>query len=370
MRPAFGSRCPLPPHTRGWTPAVEVRVVGVLASPAHAGMDRSPAWRRSGRRRFPRTRGDGPVEPGSLGWGYELPPHTRGWTEKLARLEGDHGASPAHAGMDPGTVFPYALKASFPRTRGDGPSAKRSCSYTSKLPPHTRGWTLHRVLVALPTVASPAHAGMDLPQPSQHAGIRRFPRTRGDGPDEELGGGYLSGLPPHTRGWTLGLARAIGREMASPAHAGMDRRPSSGHAPASSFPRTRGDGPAECEPQPLPPALPPHTRGWTVPIDARRRDQHASPAHAGMDPIPTDGSPHDGGFPRTRGDGPWPKPALGTGQMLPPHTRGWTLEAADMPVAGLASPAHAGMDRSRARSNIGFMRFPRTRGDGPWGWTW
>ena len=50
-----------------------------------------------------------------------------------------------------------------------------------------------------------------------------FPRTRGDGPLEEIIRVGVTEFPPHARGWTRRLS-AIKRDLVvSPARAGMDR---------------------------------------------------------------------------------------------------------------------------------------------------
>ena len=73
-----------------------------------------------------------------------------------------------------------------------------------------------------PQKVSPAHAGMDPAANLVASATIGFPRTRGDGPPEGMGGGVAAPFPPHTRGWTLcggGWRRDRG---VSPAHAGMD----------------------------------------------------------------------------------------------------------------------------------------------------
>ena len=94
---------------------------------------------------------------------------------------------------------------------------------TEMFPPHTRGWTFAQPLDTTEHPVSPAHAGMDLIQATYPSATGRFPRTRGDGPQE------------------LHIGRCL-----------------------EQFPRTRGDGPVASWISFGLTAFPPHTRGWTV----------------------------------------------------------------------------------------------------------
>ena len=174
----------------------------------------------------------------------------------------------------------FSAQRCFPRTRGDGPLLEE-CRRADKyiwFPPHTRGWTVGDAVILDP-----------FPEPG-------FPRTRGDGPVH---------VSPRAQ---------TARPCVSPAHAGMDRMALRPIRHCFSFVR-----------------FPPHTRGWTPchRIFPARTITMVSPAHAGMDPVPSDfpSSNDYDGFPRTRGDGPK------------------TLES-----------------RFTPGSKFGF---PRTRGDGP-----
>jgi CRISPR-associated endonuclease Cas1 subtype I-E len=55
----------------------------------------------------------------------EAPPHTRGWTRAAFRSRETVHGSPAHAGMDPRVSSRAFLKGRLPRTRGDGPCARK-----------------------------------------------------------------------------------------------------------------------------------------------------------------------------------------------------------------------------------------------------
>ena len=211
------------PHTRGWTVAVSVEHPGDLGFPAHAGMDPSGStgWPRA--RRFPRTRGDGPPPSTRIGLRGRVSPHTRGWTrEDAGEGERDDGF-PAHAGMDPSPHRRERRNARFPRTRGDGPVQMADALRLRAVSPHTRGWTLRGVLAGLMQPGFPAHAGMDPRTTRSRAWATGFPRTRGDGPEGSRARSSTSPVSPHTRGWTRHCQRAAWACGGFPAHAGMDR---------------------------------------------------------------------------------------------------------------------------------------------------
>mgnify|MGYP001017099675 CR=1 FL=1 len=213
---------PLPPRSRGWTRPRRLLHADEAASPALAGMDPSaPATsrRRSG---FPRARGDGPGAPDRLALLPGLPPRSRGWTRMATHGRGRAQASPALAGMDRWKRCISELLTGFPRARGDGPLLIRSPMDWPPLPPRSRGWTLVTLLGVFQLQASPALAGMDPGDASSVCLACCFPRARGDGPLVVPREVDPSKLPPRSRGWTLHDGPHLGRLRASPALAGMD----------------------------------------------------------------------------------------------------------------------------------------------------
>ena len=170
------------PHTRGWTLPDGVSVHASRGFPAHAGMDRRPDRSRPDRGGFPRTRGDGPVLLCSPTGAAAVSPHTRGWTRSPRRRRWCSPGFPAHAGMDLAGCLYGGFIQRFPRTRGDGP-AQFSVSLTVRpVSPHTRGWTPKRLARLGQLHGFPAHAGMDPRAIGPWATAAGFPRTRGDGP--------------------------------------------------------------------------------------------------------------------------------------------------------------------------------------------
>ena len=207
-------------------------------------------------------------------------------------------------GMDPRRRAPAAAPAGLPRTRGDGPMDEMRSSIRRMAPPHTRGWTLEFVHSHVRSAGSPAHAGMDRTKPGDGRGNWWLPRTRGDGPYREAAIFEFPVAPPHTRGWTT--------------------RPGLASCRPAWLPRTRGDGPPNCPSTVTLNSAPPHTRGWTRGI--------------------VDQCEFDLGLPRTRGDGPSGGRSGPFVWLAPPHTRGWTRQRVERNNAEAGSPAHAGMD--------------------------
>ncbi len=253
----------LPPHTRGCTRCKGPVRHGDGASPAHAGMHLS--WSSTGMSIscFPRTRGDAPLGTAHLSAIQALPPHTRGCTVHGGRRIPGRRASPAHAGMHLARLGLASVLTSFPRTRGDAPEHPRHHGRRRWLPPHTRGCTLAAIRAGQREVASPAHAGMHPGSPATPWRMASFPRTRGDAPAEERAANANTSLPPHTRGCTFRIPYAPLVNPASPAHAGMHPNRLAFYEPLDRFPRTRGDAPHR---RPILSArreLPPHTRGCT-----------------------------------------------------------------------------------------------------------
>ena len=232
-------------------------------------------------------------------------------------------------------------------------------------PPHARGWTRATRPSRSPTTVSPARAGMDPVRAVRADQVKRFPRTRGDGPGWALTHNVSRRFPPHARGWTCRRTGHIERLTVSPARAGMDR--CSGVAPMwdTRFPRTRGDGPPPYRSDGQRGRFPPHARGWTQITGELLQRGRVSPARAGMDLNLVGVHRDDLGSPRTRGDGPVTPSALKTCSRFPPHARGWTVLPTVTEFAHGVSPARAGMDPCAASTWDLDTCFPRTRGDGP-----
>ena len=171
---------------------------------------------------------------------------------------------------------------------------------------------------------------------------------------------------PRTRGDGPGMQSTITQRAAvSPHTRGWTRWAPCSGAMTAGFPRTRGDGPRSATAALWRSRVSPHTRGWTLKRLLDVVGEEGFPAHAGMDPCSERLAAHRLRFPRTRGDGPWIKKGGRELAVVSPHTRGWTrADTADcMGLFGF--PAHAGMDPGLRVALPCEAGFPRTRGDGP-----
>ena len=232
-----------PPQARGWTPAAPPRLRRAVVSPAGAGMDPRSRSGRAGRSGFPRRRGDGPDVQAHGVLEPMFPPQARGWTHLAIAIAGVGAVSPAGAGMDRRRRVRTGDSSCFPRRRGDGPRLRMDSAHPGEFPPQARGWTHADRVAGDWAIVSPAGAGMDRPLRRPDCPSRRFPRRRGDGPEQDAGVVRLDRFPPQARGWTVGAGdRPLARGV-SPAGAGMDRTGQARGGISTGFPRRRGDGP-------------------------------------------------------------------------------------------------------------------------------
>ena len=294
----------VPPPTRGWSSRLPRAPGGVSGSPAHAGMVLRKRCPGGAHPRFPRPRGDGPSSSGDSSLWARVPPPTRGWSREGAGKIREVRGSPAHAGMVPARPRISAGFSRFPRPRGDGPLTPSPRVSRRSVPPPTRGWSARHHPVEQSGRGSPAHAGM-VPAEAAPADVGAwFPRPRGDGPFIRLVLNRIDGVPPPTRGWSVGPQAHAASQWGSPAHAGMvprarHHRPGALGSPAHAgmvlvgiravardlrFPRPRGDGPRLSAGLHAEPPVPPPTRGWSRTAAVRLADVDGSPAHAGMVP--------------------------------------------------------------------------------------
>ena len=314
---------------------------------------------------FPRTRGDVPLSAPAPVLAEGLPPHARGCTVHATTDAAGVGASPARAGMYlGGGVFPDRVSG-FPRTRGDVPTRRCASRMCGALPPHARGCTVEHLHGDGETPASPARAGMYLFVFACRGGGAGFPRTRGDVPAAEIMRKTMIELPPHARGCTPVARDDDWETVASPARAGMYPGAAPAGAGAHGFPRTRGDVPIRSPARDCNPELPPHARGCTLGRGGADAGGGASPARAGMYRTRPADPAAVRRFPRTRGDVPMEGIDKCTRSRLPPHARGCTRRRIFDSARPSASPARAGMYPKGPFDGVKTFGFPRTRGDVP-----
>ncbi len=153
------------------------------------------------------------------------------------------------------------------------------------------------------------------------------PRTRGDGPVRIISAAPPGPCSPHPRGWSQRAVLDVGNRPLLPAPAGMVPASGSRCPGGPPAPRTRGDGPTT--------TATPHTQ---------------------LEPAP-----------RTRGDGPSGSTPPISANRCSPHPRGWSqlFTGQDRHLELLPAPAGMvpGVDPGRDAPGSA----PRTRGDGPEG---
>ena len=215
----------------------------VQASPAHAGIDPQHQRHAQAPGGFPRACGDRPKTATVMSRDPQLPPRMRGSTFDYSIIGMNNGASPAHAGIDPGRREEQARVGGFPRACGDRPILKSRQIGATWLPPRMRGSTRGDLTRKRRIRASPAHAGIDLQFAKDQGWDMRFPRACGDRPVAVAAPRARGKLPPRMRGSTYSIRRSHVPVGASPAHAGIDLIFGEAQCGPDGFPRACGDRP-------------------------------------------------------------------------------------------------------------------------------
>ena len=151
-------------------------------------------------RSFPRIRGDVPSacrRRWCFGW---FSPHTRGCSHPCGNHEKHPKVFPAYAGMFRSRTAWIRAAISFPRIRGDVPFRGNGAIPAARFSPHTRGCSALPCPVLQALSVFPAYAGMFLVFARAQSFTTCFPRIRGDVPGLSLGEWHTPVFSPHTRG--------------------------------------------------------------------------------------------------------------------------------------------------------------------------
>ena len=172
---------------------------------------------------FPRVRGDVPTESPKPDMLTEFSPRARGCSSpKAAELLRAY-VFPACAGMfRQEATKPHDIPR-FPRVRGDVPLELFSEPLPISFSPRARGCSSPRVAGKTKVGVFPACAGMFLPAAKKPPFFPRFPRVRGDVPRQRrrrVGGRWFS---PRARGCSVNQFGAEFTKLVFPACAGMFR---------------------------------------------------------------------------------------------------------------------------------------------------
>ena len=251
----------------------------------------------------------------------------------------------------------------FPRMRGDVPASALLRSSDRVFSPHARGCSRTMRRGGLTLRVFPACAGMFPPQNTTQNPHKCFPRMRGDVAHDSGQSATPRGFSPHARGCSLAWAREAMIEAVFPAYAGMFRGKNVNFSRFPCFPRIRGDVPLGSS-RPIPHFwFSPHTRGcsvgwkknlwrtWVFPHtrgcsdlkDFRKSSRSVFPAYAGMFRLRGYYLPHQGCFPRIRGDvSMFERHGLELA-VFSPHTRGCSSAAPRPRRRTTVFPAYAGI---------------------------
>ena len=196
-------------------------------------------------------------------------------------------------------------------------------------------------------------------------GRMRFPRIRGDVPPVPYSAPIHWGFSPHTRGCSAVDVTPIRQRKVFPAYAGMFRDPLGSGSSNHRFPRIRGDVPCSKSTSAAGLKFSPHTRGCSGGCCGSCSPCCVFPAYAGMFLGQPSAAPPVLGFPRIRGDVPWPTLSGATRIRFSPHTRGCSVFGKATVFFDFVFPAYAGMFRCYVTTKNANGGFPRIRGDVP-----
>ena len=299
---------------------------------------------------FPRIRGDVPRSSGMVWHCSKFSPHTRGCSSATIDGHSVHIVFPAYAGMFLPNLCAISFKIGFPRIRGDVPRCRSGPTCAASFSPHTRGCSSRARIPGRLRLVFPAYAGMFLWGKCPLSYALSFPRIRGDVPSAPLPGTRSPEFSPHTRGCSGIWSSFTGFLKVFPAYAGMFRSCMLARAKVWSFPRIRGDVPPIRELLRKLQAFSPHTRGCSVISWFYTGSNPVFPAYAGMFRLLRVVLPAVTCFPRIRGDVPenHAHPNLRPG--FSPHTRGCSRQYRDASGTHVVFPAYAGMFRAVSAS--------------------
>ena len=333
--------------------------------PACAGMFRCWQVRNCSARGFPRVRGDVPPPPFFTFHFHLFSPRARGCSGRRKYPSARIVVFPACAGMFLASTAPSEPVDGFPRVRGDVPSRPARSPACLAFSPRARGCSSALNPENRPHSVFPACAGMFPPQKNAPRPPRSFPRVRGDVPRLVWVGVHHRGFSPRARGCSRFILPTILQGTVFPACAGMFLGAVTGSTAEQCFPRVRGDVPIELLGAGCERPFSPRARGCSSKYTPCGRPWTVFPACAGMFRSAAMSNRASSSFPRVRGDVPADKQILEPPQMFSPRARGCSYIPGAKHPAFEVFPACAGMFPAIAVPDSSIRRFPRVRGDVP-----
>ena len=152
--------------------------------------------------------------------------------------------------------------------------------------------------------------------------IVRFPRVRGDVPQQIISWAKKQGFSPRARGCSPLRMASYHLRLVFPACAGMFLIFKTREGIGASFPRVRGDVPISAGDDTEEVRFSPRVRGCSLEISTLHLPSPVFPACAGMFPhhMARHSKPH--GFPRVRGDVPYSRASIVTESNVFPACAG------------------------------------------------
>ena len=156
------------PHTRGCSSAAPRPRRRTTVFPAYAGMFLCSSPAKAPYYRFPRIRGDIPVNVPRQEQVAQFSPRARGCSSWPQPSPPFGSVFPACAGMFCQYGYSTCCSRCFPRVRGDVPLVFRGERLLVWFSPHTRGCSLSKPIGRVSKAVFPAYAGM-FPAPGNHS---------------------------------------------------------------------------------------------------------------------------------------------------------------------------------------------------------
>ncbi len=149
------------PHAWGWTIGGAGASITADVFPTRVGVDLVCGRARTSWRRFPHTRGGGPISVG-MAWGrIAFSPHAWGWTYTSYSLIYIYLVFPTRVGVDLPLGGGFSEVVCFPHTRGGGPILTPPDAFDGAFSPHAWGWTVPQKLKGRITFVFPTRVGVD-----------------------------------------------------------------------------------------------------------------------------------------------------------------------------------------------------------------
>ena len=270
------------PHAWGWSGGVPYGHSTRPVFPTRVGMVRYAISWISFPCSFPHTRGDGPWSRSLRRTTLTFSPHAWGWSVRESLEVPAPKVFPTRVGMVRWRTSARRSLRSFPHTRGDGPPVPVIAKSCPAFSPHAWGWSgFHRRKITLPTVF-PTRVGMVRESNPPSGALQCFPHTRGDGPPLSTLNSPTGRFSPHAWGWSVFVAvGAVGGDV-FPTRVGMVRHRPALPAHRRRFPHTRGDGPQRRNLLEREGAFSPHAWGWSVLVSVVLRLPAVFPTRVGM----------------------------------------------------------------------------------------